>query len=235
MGVPGMTTISIRNRSRERVLFQADCGWEATCIETAVRGKVDLAGADLKGWNLVGAEIQGARMRGASMIGANLMAVNACGADLSECLLVGANLCNAALMGASLVGSDLSGINLVGANLSAADLRGAKMINANLTGAKFGSADLTGADLTNANLIDAEMVGVVGRSCVVTGFLPWPLTLSCEKRVGKVGCKEFDVLGWRGITEKQAEAWKPGGGAFVARREPLIALAEAFWDLEGVA
>jgi len=230
-----MMDVAIRRRETEAVLFLSKCGGTGECVESAVRGKVDLSGADMMGWNLAGAVMAGVQLKGAALIGANLMGANLSGADLSKSLMVGANLVNAQLMGANLAGADLSGANLVGADLSAADLRGAKLVNANLTGATFGSADLTDADLTNANMIDVDMVGSRGRSCVVTGFLPWPLTISARSRVAKVGCQELDIPGWRRITAQQAEAWKPGGGLFVERRWPLIALAEAFWDMEGVA
>ena len=87
---------------------------------SAMGGRADLSGADLRRAYLSGANLSGADLRNAYLSGANLS-----GADLS--------------------GANLSGANLSGANLSGADLRSANLRNAYLSGANLRNAYLRSA------------------------------------------------------------------------------------------
>ena len=141
--------IQIKNRYNDSVIFEGDFVDIRQAVETAVKNKVNLCGADLGGTDLTGADLTGADLTGADMRVADLF-----GADLS-----GADLKGAYLSWADLFGADLSGANLCGVYLSWADLRGAYLRGASLYGADLSGADLTGADLIRADLSRADLCG----------------------------------------------------------------------------
>lgn len=79
-----------------------------TAFAKALRGPVNLSGADLRGVPLQRADLSG---------------FNLSGTNLSHASLRGTNLSNANLMDADLRGADLTDANLSGASLQGADLR----------------------------------------------------------------------------------------------------------------
>lgn len=125
--------IQIKNPFTDSVLFEHEKE-DNTVMDTvveAVRQKVylgvaDLRGADLSGACLCGAELRHARAHGANLSGAYLCDADLSGADLSGADLSGAYLRDAYLCGADLNGADLHGAYLRGADLRGTDLRGAK-------------------------------------------------------------------------------------------------------------
>ena len=115
-----MTTIQIKHRYTDAVLFECDVSEEHSgmvmryALEKATEAKANLRGADLSGANLRGANLRGANLSYSDLYGANLY-----GADLRD-----ANLSYSDLSGANLRGADLRGANLRGANLRGANLEG---------------------------------------------------------------------------------------------------------------
>lgn len=113
----------------------------------AIRPKVFLGEANLRGAKLSGADLSGADLGRADLTGADLG-----WASLTDASLQGANLGRAFLGRAKLNEARLSKINLTEADLTEADLRGADLRWAFLTEADLTGADLTGADLRRADL-----------------------------------------------------------------------------------
>ena len=69
--------IQIKNRHDGKVIFEANVSTVKEAVELAVKQKVslayaDLRGAILRGANLLGADLQGADLRGADLLGADL-------------------------------------------------------------------------------------------------------------------------------------------------------------------
>jgi hypothetical protein len=89
-----------------KAALEIEAGSKKEAVETAVKEKKDLSGADLS-W---------ASLSGASLSGADLRKADLSGADLSGADLRGASLSGADLRGASLSGADLSGADLSGAS-----------------------------------------------------------------------------------------------------------------------
>ena len=136
-----------------RVLFRLECGSLADCVETAVKSRADLSGANLSGANLSRANLYGANLSSAYLSGANLSGANLSSAYLSGADLYCANLSRANLYGANLSSAYLSGANLSGAYLYCADLSGA-----NLSGAYLYCADLSGARIDAVALARQKIV-----------------------------------------------------------------------------
>jgi uncharacterized protein YjbI with pentapeptide repeats len=114
--------IEIKSWSSGSILFEGDFSSLAEALVSAVKGKKNLKGAnlrwaDLKGADLIGANLEGADLKGADLIGANLRWANLEGANLRGADLRGANLEGANLRWANLEGADLRWDNLKGANL----------------------------------------------------------------------------------------------------------------------
>jgi hypothetical protein len=97
----------IKSRYDGRVLFSLECGSLKLCVEAAVKAKVDLSGAYLRGADLRGADLSGADLRGAYLRGADLYGADLRGAYLRGADLYGADLRRAYLRGADLYGADL--------------------------------------------------------------------------------------------------------------------------------
>ena len=114
--------IQIKSRYDDSVIFEGEFENLRQAVETAVKNKVSLYGANLRGAYLRGANLSGADLGGADLGGANLGNANLSRADLSWAYLDGADL-----TGANLYGSNLGNANLSGANLSVAQLRGADL------------------------------------------------------------------------------------------------------------
>ena len=119
--------IQIKNRYNDSVIFEGDFVDIRQAVETAVKNKVNLCGADLGGTDLTGADLTGADMRVADLFGADLSGANLCGVYLSWADLRGAYLRGASLYGADLSGADLTGADLIRADLSRADLCGTNL------------------------------------------------------------------------------------------------------------
>ena len=95
----------INHRYTGRVIYSCKAETFKACAERAVKGKVNLRGADMR-W---------ADMREANMIGANMR-----GADMSW---------------ADMRGADMREANMIGADMRWADMREANMIEADMRGA----------------------------------------------------------------------------------------------------
>jgi len=131
-----------------RALFRLECGSFVNCVETAVKSRADLSGADLSGADLSGADLYGANLSRANLYGANLSNAN----------LFCANLSNADLSNADLSRADLSRANLYGANLSRASLYGADLSRANLSNTNLSRANLYGARIDAVALARQKIV-----------------------------------------------------------------------------
>jgi hypothetical protein len=133
--------MNIYHRYTKEVLYSAEVSTIKELVERAIREKINLSDADLRG--------------------ANLSWANLCGANLS-----GADLCGAILYDADLYDADLSGADLCGADLYDADLSGADLCGAILYDADLSGADLSGANLSDADLGSAKLRGVIGLDSV---------------------------------------------------------------------
>ena len=158
-----------------KVLYEGEgCTSLREALEKAIREKVDLYRAYLRGANLQEADLQEANFYRANLQGANLYEANLQGANLYEANLQGANLCFANLDRANLTGANLSkaelwrtnlqeaelwGAHLQGANLCFANLEKARLYRANLQGADLKGANFSGAYLWITNLEGADLKG----------------------------------------------------------------------------
>ena len=106
--------IQIKNRYNDSVIFEGDFVDIRQAVETAVKNKVNLSGANLYRAFLSGANLSGANLRGADLSWANLRGANLSGADLG---------------GANLRGADLTGADLCGANLKNTILEGKSIVS----------------------------------------------------------------------------------------------------------
>ena len=80
----------IKHRYSGAVLFSLETESFRLCIESAIKMKTDLGGADRGGANLIGANLRRADLGGANLIGANLGGANLVEADLRRANLEGA-------------------------------------------------------------------------------------------------------------------------------------------------
>ena len=138
----------------------ANRGATGKVIEDALRFKLDLRSADLRGASLSRADLAGADLRDAILILADLN-----DSDLSEANLNGAILCRAKCIGANLRGARmlstdftwavLQNTDFSNSQLSSAIFLHASMRNSDLSGARVGASDLSHADLKNVNLTGA--------------------------------------------------------------------------------
>ena len=119
-----MQKFEIKNRWDGTIIYQDEAESFKALVQSAVKSRADLSGANLFWANLSGANLSGANLSGANLYGANLSGADLSGANLFWADLSGANLSRANLSGANLYGANLSGANLYGANLSGADLYG---------------------------------------------------------------------------------------------------------------
>ncbi len=101
------------------------------CIELAVKKKVSLEEADLRGANLCKANLEGADLRGAYCPNANLEGAN----------LKNTNF-NTTIIRTSLKGANLKEANFEGANLEEVYLKGANLKGADFTDAIFSSDEI---------------------------------------------------------------------------------------------
>jgi hypothetical protein len=142
--------IEILNRYTQASLYKsADSETLSAAIQVAVKERVSLNEAYLRGADLQGAYLQGAYLRGADLQGAYLQGAYLRGAYLRGAYLRGADLQGAYLQGAYLRGADLQGAYLQGAYLQGADLQGADLQGAYLQGAYLQGAYLQGAKGVN--------------------------------------------------------------------------------------
>lgn len=109
----------------------------ATLDGCAFAGRVELAGARLRGVQFKHGSARGATLTGADLRGATL---DAC--DFSECLLQDA---------------DLGGLTAPDTHFVRADFTGARLRNANLINSLLGKAIFLRADLTGANFFRADV------------------------------------------------------------------------------
>ncbi|WP_273523569.1 pentapeptide repeat-containing protein [Rhodosalinus sediminis] len=123
----------------------------------AVRGAIDLRGANLQGFDLRALSFNGADMTDAHMQGAKLEAARLHRTRLGWASLHGATLDRAQLQEACLDGAWLQGALLEEAQLERAVLTGARMQQTVLYGAHLGGALLDGAYLQDSHLIMAQL------------------------------------------------------------------------------
>ena len=132
----------------------------ATLDGCAFAGRVELAGACLRGMQFKVGSMRGAMLDRADMCGAQLAA-----SDFSNCRLREADLTGAAAPDTHFVRTDFSG----------ARLRNANLINSLLGKAVLLRADLTGANLFRADVAQAQMDGSTGlHDAYVQGAKLWP-------------------------------------------------------------
>jgi uncharacterized protein YjbI with pentapeptide repeats len=110
-------------------------------LESRVRDRLDLTGADLSNAKLNKLEMWGRE---------DLAGANFSGSSLAGAQLWGAKLHNANFTGADLKKVEMARAQLQGANLAQADLTGAQLASAKLQGANFTGATLKGAALDGA-------------------------------------------------------------------------------------
>ena len=162
----------IKHRFSGKTMFAMETDSIKLCVVAAVKAKVDLRDADLRGVNFSGAYLRDVNLSGVNLSGVNLSGVNLSGVNLG---------------GANLRDADLSDVNLSGVNLSDADLRDADLSGVNLGGANLRDADLSGVSLGGANLSDANGIIHIG--------IPSGLHSHAWLRNGwlsvRVGCREL--------------------------------------------
>lgn len=130
-----------------RVLYTCECKTIKECVEDAVKNRVSLCYASLRGADLSNTYLYGA--------------------DLSHACLYEADLSHSYLTEAVLSHADLYGANLYKADLNFADVCDADLSFANLYDADLGYAKLYGANLHDAknipfipmNLPEGEFIG----------------------------------------------------------------------------
>jgi uncharacterized protein YjbI with pentapeptide repeats len=87
-----MKLYEIKNRFTAEVIFSLETGSLKLCVEAAVKLKIDLRGADLRGAILRDADLRGAILRDADLRDADLRDADLRGADLTRADLTGADL-----------------------------------------------------------------------------------------------------------------------------------------------
>jgi len=213
-----MTTIQIKHRYTDAVLFECDVPAEHSgmamryALEKATEAKANLSYANLRGANLRGANLRGANLSDADLRGANLR-----GANLSDANLRGANLSYANLSYANLSGADLRGANLDGADLSYANLRGADLSYANLRGANLSYANLDGAAL-EGEILSQTPVSMTG--------LRWPILIT--DGFMRIGCQRHSHADWEGFNNDRISSMDYKALEFWSQwREPMLAMCKA--------
>lgn len=191
------------------------------------RGRISLAGLDLRGASFQGAQLDGvdftgADLRGADFSGATLRAVQFTnarlaqarfdglqradgtrfhGADASQTSFKKANLVDTWFDGAELAGADFDGAKLEQTSFKGAALRGVRMKNASLRVADLSGTQWDGADLSGADLRGAKANGAVLRGVSLRGA-----------QIGfSIG--GYDIGDWRGADLSDADLadvrWSP--------------------------
>jgi len=170
----------IKSWRHGKILFSAESDCLKSCVEIAIKQKINLSGADLLGADLLGADLLGANLSGANLFGADLLKANLSGADLS-----GANLSGVDLLGANLLGANLSGANLSGANLLGADLLRANLLGANLSGADLSGAKGINKFLTTPMTILLEQPSKIRAYKLVNENMEGPFKGGIKYKIGK--------------------------------------------------
>jgi hypothetical protein len=115
-----------------KVIFMADVDCDETCdtsikiglaVNYAIRHKINLIGADLRGVDLSGTELRGINLSQANLSYTSMRDADLSYTDLGYASLSGAELYGTNLSYASLSGANLRDTDLSYANLSCADLR----------------------------------------------------------------------------------------------------------------
>lgn len=138
------------------------------------KGRLTLAGVDLRGADLTRVDLSCVDLRKASLIGADLRRAFGSFTDLREADLTGANLARVHLRFANLCRVDLQGADLQEANLYGVDLQLANLSGAKLTGAKFIGPKMGGTILGNVDLSTVHALETVehqGPSTISTDTL----------------------------------------------------------------
>jgi uncharacterized protein YjbI with pentapeptide repeats len=120
-----MKAYKIKSTKDDNILFSGNFSTFLSCIEAAVKDKVNLSHADLSNTNLQNASLDDALLSHANLDGSNL---------------TGANLSEATLNNASFIGAEL-----FNTCFSLSDLR-----YCNFTGAFFGATDIAGCDISHS-------------------------------------------------------------------------------------
>ena len=170
--------IQIKNRRNDDVIFEGNFENFRQAVETAVKNKVSLYGANLDGANLSRTDLSGAN-------------------------LIRANMTRADLSGANLSGANLRGANLSGANLDGADLGGANLRGADLTG-----ADLCGANLKNTILEGKSIVSFQFERHQAVFYGMDEITIGCYRKTVKEWLETYKEVGRKeGYTDTQIERY----------------------------
>ena len=93
----------IKDRITKNLILSFECESMRDCIEAAIKERVDLRGADLRGAYLTGANLRRADLRDANLTGAYLSRADLTGANLRGAYLTGADLRDANLRGANKI------------------------------------------------------------------------------------------------------------------------------------
>ena len=150
----------IKHRYTGAVIYSCEAETFRECAERAVKEKVSLSEADMRGADMSWADMRGADMREADMRGADMS-----WADMREANMRGANMSEANMREADMRGADMSEANMREAYMRGADMRGANMSEANMRGADMREADMREADMREADMRGANM-----------DFSCWPLS-----------------------------------------------------------
>ena len=157
--------MEIRNIYGKTLYSDDSCSTKLQLVKKAVKEKISLYEADLRGANLRNANLRNIDLRRADLRNTNLEFAN-----LEYTNLRNADLRNANLIGANLWNADLRNANLISANLRNADLRGAN----------FEFAHLQFANLIDADLIGAKNVPYIPLACPSEGsFIGWKKVENC--------------------------------------------------------
>jgi hypothetical protein len=186
--------IEIKHRFTQQILFshEQDNNFMQLTLQLAVKAKINLRDADLRGANLRGADLGYANLRGADLRYADLGYAELGYADLGYANLRGADLGDANLRYADLRDADLGYADLRYADLRDADLRGA-----NLRGADLRYADLRDADLRGADLLcmgDMEFIFTMQ-------FDRWPIGFTRDTL--QIGCQRHSIDDWKNFDDEK--------------------------------
>lgn len=164
-----MPKITIKKRWSNAVLFEADADDIREALYQAIKARVDLRAADLRGARLVGLHLPEACLpqvdfRGADLARAAFSRADLHGANFNGARLHEADFENAALAGASFARAELHAARLRGTDLGKSDFEGAELVKADFTGAilPWQSHDVLAELLRRAARRDVAKLKVAG-------------------------------------------------------------------------
>jgi hypothetical protein len=161
---PLMADFFVDLAGREQAVVWSRNVLEATASESAkknallvlkrqkeeIRGKLTLAGQNLRGQDFSGQDLSGSDLSGTDLTEARLVGTRLAGARLVKAILRDADLGAAVLTGADLTEADLTGARLLGADLRGTCCTDTCFRRARLLGAALNAGDLNSADIFGA-------------------------------------------------------------------------------------